>query len=244
MNILLVDDEYFALKNLEKAIHTVLPHAVLHSFQKSREVLEYASHELIDIAFLDIELPVLNGIDLALHLQKLYPKINIIFCTGYSEYALDAHKTYCSGYLLKPVTAENVQITLEHLRYPISENSSPVSIQCFGNFEVFYNKEPIHFKYSRTKELFAFLVDRNGAECSSAWLSAILFGDETHTSYLKQLRKDLMDTFEELGCPEVVRSNKGTLSINKNAVQCDYYDYLEGKRAKLTDEYMEQYSFY
>lgn len=243
MNILLVEDEYYPLKALESVVRKVLPQAEQHSFQRVRDAISYAAENPIDLAFLDIEIPLENGIELAMQLQELYPQINIIFCTGYSEYAMDAHNTYCSGYLLKPITVEKVESALQHLRYPIKENTSPVFIRCFGQFEVFYNNEPIHFKYNRTKELFAFLVDRNGAECSSSWISAVLFGDETHTSYLKQLRKDLQDTFEALGCSDVIRSNKGTLSINKAAVSCDYYDYLDHKRSKPTDEYMEQYSF-
>lgn len=246
MKILLVDDEPLVLKALEITVAKVAPEATLFPFTKAKEAINFARENPIDIAFLDINMRVVDGIGMAKELQKMQPRINIVFCTGYSEYAMDAHELYCSGYLLKPVLEDNVREVLHHLRYPIEEEKkSNVYIQCFGNFEVYYKGEPIAFEYSRTKELLAYLVDRYGANCSTRELLAVLFEDDMKMSYFQRLRRDLIKTFEDLGETDIIQSAKGTIRINCDSVECDYFAYRQGKAAQNynVEEYMAQYSF-
>ena len=75
-----------------------------------------------DAAFLNIEMPVMNGIELAKRLKDIASNINIVFVTGYSDYAVEAIGMSASGYLMKPVSAEQVKRELENLRNPIKNN--------------------------------------------------------------------------------------------------------------------------
>lgn len=243
MNILLVDDEPKFLHQLAQDVQALLPDARLNVFTMAQEALNYAAAHMVDVAFLGVQLHQIDGLLVARRLAEMYPRVNIIFCAEHSGYAIDAHQLYCSGYLLKPISREQLRAALAHLRYPALEARKRITIQCFGNFEVFCDGEPVRFKYKRTKELLAYLVDRNGADCTPAWISAALFGDEEHASYLRQLRKDLLDTFETLGAPDVIRSTRSALGINRSAVSCDYFDFRDGKRTQLPDDYMSQYSF-
>ena len=241
MNLLLVDDEKLALEALNKAVLGVLPEGNVHSFQKARLALECAEENKIDIAFLDIDMPVISGLEMANKLQQINSNTNIIFVTGFSEYALDAFNVYASGYLTKPVTAEALKGAVNHLRYPII--SKRVRFQCFGNFEVYCDNKLVQFSLNKTKELLAYLVDRNGAECRKNEIIAALFEDNFNTEYYKKLRKDLIDTFTSLGIVETIGISRGGLAINKELVECDYYDYLGKKQGKIPKEYMTQYSF-
>lgn len=82
-----------------------------------------------------------------------------------------------------------------------------VRMQTFGNFEVYVDGKPLEFKYSRTKEMLAYLVDRQGALCTMAEIQAVLFEDEMgHESYIKSLRRDLQVTLDEAGCGNARRS--------------------------------------
>lgn len=119
MNTLIVDDEKMILSMITQRVGKVLPSAELHSFNKSSEAAEYASNSSVDLAFLDINMPVINGITLAKELKKLFPKISIVFCTGYSEYADEATKIG-DGYITKPVTEEKIKKALEQLNIPAS----------------------------------------------------------------------------------------------------------------------------
>ena len=119
MNILLADDELPALRELCDAVSAVVPKAQIHAFSKAVEAMEYAENSTVDLAFLDINMRFMDGILMAKRLGELNPSCNIVFCTGYGKYALDAMSTYCSDYLLKPISEEKVQKALLHLRHPV-----------------------------------------------------------------------------------------------------------------------------
>lgn len=243
MNVLIVDDEPFVLRLMEEQVQEALPDASLHLFDDPLKAIEFAAQVHIEIAFLDIDMGVMNGIEMAKRLQDIHPPINIIFCTGYAEYMPEAWKLYSSGYLLKPVMEEDLQEALMHLRYPIPMGGHSVRFHCFGNFEAFCDNRPITFTFSRTKELLAYLVDRDGVDVTSQELMAVPFEGSIGRAYFSQLRNDLIHTFEELGISDVLRVSRGILSIEKDKVECDYFDFLDGKRNNLPAEYMAQYSF-
>lgn len=241
MNLLLVDDEVLALEALKKAVSKVLPNARINAFTRATQAVEFAEENKPDIAFLDIDMRILNGLDMAKALQNINPKINIIFVTGFTEYALDAFNLYASAYLTKPVTADAITTAVSQLRYPIEDKR--IRFHCFGNFEVYCDNKPIVFSLSRTKELLAYLVDRDGTECRKNEIIATLFEDDFNTEYYKKLRQDLIKTFSELGMEDIIIVSYGGLAINKDVVRCDYYDYLKSDKETPPTEYMTQYSW-
>lgn len=246
MRILAVDDEKIALESLSSSIKSILSEDELLSFQYPEDALEYAKENLCDIAFLDVEMAGMNGVELAEELKKLNNEINIIFCTGYDSYRGDAFELHASGYLMKPITPEKVKRELENLRRPIFEKKK-LKVQTFGNFEVYIDGKPLNFKYRRTKELFAYLVDRVGAMCSVGEIIGILFEDESgREDYFQKLRRDLITTLEEIGCSNAIVHKRGMLAVVVTEIRCDYYDYLNNKKELSTSyfgEYMSQYSF-
>lgn len=241
MKLLLVDDEELALEALEESVLAALPNAERHSFQIASAALAFAEENVIDIAFLDIDMPVISGLEMAKRLTKINPDTNIVFVTGFTEYALDAFNLYASAYLTKPVTANAIVDAMNNLRHPVADRR--VRFHCFGNFEAYCDNAPIRFSLNRTKELLAYLVDREGTECRRNEIIAVLFEDELNIEYYKKLRKDLIDTFAELGAEDVIVVSHGGLAVNKGKVECDYYDYLAGDRTEPPTEYMTQYSF-
>jgi two-component SAPR family response regulator len=115
MNIIAVDDERLSLMGLKSAIEEALhsrndQHCTvsLNCFRESIDALEYAQTHNIDIAFLDIEMGGMNGIELAKALKNKNSKIDIIFVTGYSKYQTAAAAIHPCGFIVKPVTAETV----------------------------------------------------------------------------------------------------------------------------------------
>ena len=242
MNILLVDDEAPALRELSDVVSAALQEERIYSFLKAKEAMEYAKTTRMDLAFLDINMRFMDGITMAKKLQELYPECNIIFCTGYTEYALDALEVYCSGYLLKPITPQGVQEVLNHLRYPLPLKKHRLELRCFGNFDVLCDGSPVGFKYKKTKELLAYLTDRRGAETTTQEIMAAIF-EESKPSYFSNIRLDLLNTFAALGISDVVSTSYGRMNIIREKVDCDYYDYLDGKNEDFYGEYMSQYSF-
>lgn len=246
MTIVAVDDEKIALEALSNAIREAAPEAELHSFRWGEDALEFAQANPVDVIFLDIEMPGDTGVQLAERLTIDERKVNIIFVTGFGQYRDVAFDLHASGYLMKPTTAEKVRVELAHLRYPVAQRKR-VRVQTFGNFEVFLDGRPMEFKYRKTKELFAYLVDRVGAQCTVGEMISVLFeGDQGHETYFKSLRRDLLDTLEAAGCPEVISQQRGSLGVLPEQVECDYFDYLSGRgkgKTAYRGEYMTQYSW-
>ena len=246
MRIIAVDDEKIALDSLSSAIKAIVTEDEVVSFRYPEDALEYAKENFCDIAFLDIEMAGISGVELAEELKKYNSEINIVFCTGYGNYRDAAFELHASGYLMKPITPEKVKRELENLRRPIFEKAK-LKVQTFGNFEVYIGGKPLAFKYRRTKELFAYLVDRVGAMCTVGEIIGILFEDESgREDYFQKLRRDLLSTLEEVGCANAIVHKRGMLGVVVSEIQCDYYDCLSGKKtfsSSYFGEYMSQYSF-
>ena len=84
MRMLCVDDEPLMLIMLEKAIREAAPDADIHAFRYQEDLLEDAKKNGCDVAFLDIHMRGMNGVELAKELKSVNPKMNIIFVTGFS----------------------------------------------------------------------------------------------------------------------------------------------------------------
>lgn len=243
MNVIVVDDERIVLAAEVSAIKRVLPDANVNSFQNAKDTMEFAENNQIDIAFLDINIKGVTGLKLAEQLKTYNKRVNIIFCTGYSEYSLEAHDLYCSAYLMKPVTDEKIRKALENLRYPPTKGSEGIRVSCFGNFEVYKDGIPIKFKHHKTKELFAYLIDRHGATVSTKDMVIALYEGNDKDSYVRNLRADLNNTLEAMGLSNVLVRSGGNIGVNVNEIDCDYYEYLNGHKELFHGEYMTQYSF-
>ena len=248
MVIYAIDDEQNALEYIVRKIGQVVPDAKILSFLNAKDAVESAKEVPFDVAFMDIQMPEITGIDLAKKFKKINPKANMIFVTGYSEYTMDAFSVDASGYLLKPATKDQVKHALDNLRYPLTVAGAPKACaQCFGDFEFFVNGKPVHFKYNKSKEVVAYLVDRKGALCTNDEVVINLWeDDEDHSAYYRSLMKDIQDTFRELNIEDVFVRQRAGASIVADKIRCDYYDYIAGKPEGINaykGEYMQQYSW-
>ena len=117
--IIVVEDEPVLLTGFIHVLENTLPDIQTLGFITAAEASRFAASTRVDIAFLDIELFGESGIELAGELQALNPHTNIIFLTGHPEYAGEALKLHCSGYLLKPLTPDKIRAEISHLRYPV-----------------------------------------------------------------------------------------------------------------------------
>lgn len=116
--VIMVDDRKIFLSGALPVLEDALPGAAITGFTKPSEALEFARANPVALAFLDIEMGKMNGLDLCRKLLALNPRTNVIYLTAYIEYSFDAWSTGASGFLLKPLTAEAVRAQLKNLRHP------------------------------------------------------------------------------------------------------------------------------
>jgi len=251
MKILAIDDNESALKLLASSIAEAQPSAQIFLFSKPTELLMFAKDNPCDIAFLDIKMWGMNGLDVAKELKEYNPKINIIFVTAYSEYATKAFGLYPSGYILKPVSKEAVEQEIENLRYqPDQKSSARLYAQTFGSFEVFSYGKALKFDYSKTKELFAYLIYKNGAAVNMNELCAVLWENEYDTqnlkAYLRKLISDLIRKLKKAGIDDIIMKHRNSIAVVSEKIICDSYEFLKGNPVCVnayTGEYMAQYSW-
>lgn len=250
MRILCVDDEPLALEMLEQAVQEAKPDAEIKAFRKQKDLLEEARENGCEIAFLDIHMRGMNGVELAKALKELNPKMNIIFVTGFDEYTGDAMRLHASGYIMKPVTKEKIEEELQDLRFPVvPKKDALLKVQCFGNFDVFTpDGKPVHFERSKSKEVFAYLVHRHGSSCTIKEIAAVLFEDEPYDSkqqaYLQKIMSSLMKSLKKVNAVKAVNKSYNSLSVNVDTLDCDYYRFAEldaGAVNAYANEYMSQY---
>ena len=121
MKILIVDDHKLIVEDLKNELHRLMPDAVCDGTSDPKEVLTLFGKNEYDIVFMDIMMPGQNGISLAQKILEINPRTNIIYITGYPDYALKTYSTHPSDFLVKPVTTEALKDALAHLRFPVSD---------------------------------------------------------------------------------------------------------------------------
>ena len=241
-----VDDEVLMLGALVAAVEASPDIASVTKFSDCESALEYAQNNPIDIAFLDINMRGMGGLALAERIVAARPGCKIVFCTGYSEYAIPAFKLHASGYLMKPISAEDVQGEIDNIK-GVRAQEKLLTVKCFGDFEVYAKNEKVVFKRLKSKELFAFLIDRKGAGMTAKQICAVLFPDDTddtkNSSYLRQLVMDLKNTLKSVGAESVLCHETPCYRVDTSLIKCDYISYLETGKPEFHGEYMTQYSW-
>ena len=117
-NVIMVDDRKLILTGGLPVLEEVMPNATVTGFTEAEDAIEYAKKNHVALAFLDIEIRDITGLELCRALLDINPRTNVVYLTAYSNYALDAWSTGASGFMLKPITPEGVREQLENLRYP------------------------------------------------------------------------------------------------------------------------------
>ena len=254
MLIYAVEDEKNVLEEIKDTLLLAVERAEVCTFMRGKKALD--AIELggkPDVVFLDIEMPGMNGLEFAVKVKKLLPDIRIVFITGYEKYAVRAFKLKAHGYLLKPLTVEDVRDELKYIPGKggdSTETKDRLSVRCFGHFDVFWRGEPIIFTRKQTKELFAYLIDREGAACTAGeiglalWEKGIPEKSEQHR--VRNLISDLRSTLRDIGMENVLIREHREIAVRRSMIDCDYYRFLDGDIDAVNayrGEYMVDYSW-
>lgn len=250
--IFAVDDVPGVLQTLHDAIAEALPDAEILDFRRGQDALAAVTERGLrpSVVFSDIQMPDMNGLQLATAVRTASPNTRIIFVTAYTDYALEAWRRHTHGYLLKPVTAEDIREAVSHLPAPPESEPERLTVRCFGHFEVFYRGEPVIFARKQSKELLALLIDREGAACTAEEAIAALWEDETDMQAakgrLRKLLSDLRATLHGIGMDDVLIRERRQVAVRRTRLDCDYYRLLEGDPSAVNayrGEYMIDYSW-
>ncbi|MCR4956626.1 MAG: response regulator [Lachnospiraceae bacterium] len=248
MRFLLVDDEAMALAHMEVLLQKIVPGCDVLKTDDYRVALQIVENESVDVAFLDILMPEINGIDLAKMIVKKKPRLNIVFVTADNNYTMEAFELYASGYIMKPISPASIRNALKHLRYRIDRSHNPkLRVVCFGQFDVFLNGRPVKFSRNREKEVLAYLVDKKGSSCTIEQMCECFFNEDLNNEGKKHLLRnvisDLRKDLREIGMEDLLVGGRNSYGIDLSMIECDYIDYMKNPNGNVAfwGKYMSQY---
>lgn len=251
MTAICVDDEPLVLQLTLSLFRDLPGFQEVEGFAGPLEALDWLENHTPDIALLDIDMPGMNGLELARRIRDMHPDTAVIFLTGYSEYALDAFQLHASGYLMKPINREKLASEVEYaLSGRNRGKASNVFAKTFGNFDLLVDGRPLVFKRSKSKELLAYLVDRHGGNVSRPEAFAVLWEDTFYDRAMQKqmdvVIRSLRATLEEAGVGEIFEIQSGWMRILPERMDSDLFRFLDGNREAIQEyrgEYMSAYSW-
>ncbi|MCT6815289.1 MAG: response regulator [Lysinibacillus fusiformis] len=168
MRIVLVDDEYLSITRLKTLLEEskVPGIEVVGEYTDSLKAMDEIQSLQPSIVFLDIVMPDMDGLALGEKIQELLPDVEIVFTTGFDQYALDAFNLHAVDYLLKPIQISRLEKTLDRLeqinnKHKKSSRNSTI-INLFGGLRVVLpdgQTQILKWRTSKAKELFAYLLN-------------------------------------------------------------------------------------
>ena len=253
MKAICVDDESLILNRTVDMCREIPSMTDVHGFSTSSAALQWVETHPVDLAILDIHMPGMNGITLARILKERQPDIAIIFLTGHSEYAVEAFALRASGYLMKPVSLQQLEAEVSYAlkqTAPAPRVSSAIMARTFGQFELLLNGNPVSFKRARAKELLALLVDRRGSSMTRPEIYAVLWEDAPYDraaqKQLDVIIRSLRETLSENHIDQILEMKSGNLRVVPNELDCDMYRLVAGDVEVIhayRGEYMSSYSW-
>lgn len=191
VKVLITDDNPGA-RALIRSLLEEMPEleAVVEEAGSGKEALAKARAFLPDVAVLDVDMPGLNGIDVARRLNEMQPRVYLVFVTAYPEYALDAFEVYSFDYILKPIDGERVKKTFRRLCDRMQS----------GEKEIADLVEALNRPHR--------LAVRNGHEIIFIDVDSIIFMEKERKKTIIYTRDGRYDTYESLAELERRLNNK------------------------------------
>ena len=251
MKVICVDDELPEVERTLGQCAAIPEIAETKGFTVPQEALDWLRDHPADLAILDINMPGMDGITLASRIRTVSPKTAILFLTAHKDYAFDAYAVHPAGYLLKPVPLEKLAAEVRYVRGSRREaDPAHIRVRTFGTFDVYVDGRPVSFRLAKSKEILAYLVDRQGSGVTRAEVFAAVWEDSLYDRRMQKqfdvYLRSLRNTLREAGIPEILEMEKGILRVRPDTFSCDAYRFYSGDSSAINayrGEYMTAYSW-
>lgn len=191
LRAIVVDDEWYNLEEIADLVDGTGFIQVIEKHLNPKEALEKAAQTRPDLAFLDIEMPEIDGITLAERLYEVCPGIRVVFITSWNQYAVQAFDLSAIDYILKPIKRERFLHMIDKIKneFDISDlPTSRIKISCFDTLEVSIGGVPVKWERAKAEELFAYLLLNHDTYIHKETIIQDLWGDYEIGKALKILQ--------------------------------------------------------
>ncbi|ADQ14000.1 response regulator [Halanaerobium hydrogeniformans] len=223
LNAIIVDDEIHALERMKDFVIKSDSLNLLGSYSQAEKCLkELEQGKLPDVVFLDIQMPGVNGLELAQKIQDIDENLDVVFITAYDNYAVDAFELNALDYLLKPISKQRFKKTVQRLKEKqglVEEKSEKIKVNSFGQLDLSYQEEKLNIKWPtlKSQELFLLLLDHKGNLVAINKLAGKLWPDKTQqkaNNILYTTIYSLRKAFREIGFKKIITSKRGYYRLN------------------------------
>ncbi len=250
MKTIMVDDMALDMQLLELKCADLPDFEIVGKFTDPLEAEAYAKTHEVDFAMLDIDMPGMNGIELAMRLRALRKDIIIVFITAHPRFAVEAFRMKADYMVFKPFDRDDVLDLLERVKLLQNRQKKRVLFHTFGSFEMLVDGKPVRFLSSKAKELMALLVYHEGRSVGIHEMIECLYeGSENktadNTGYRRTI-KELADTLRAVNAEEIFVRERGSCRIRRELVSCDYYDFWAGNSeavARFDGRFLSDYAW-
>lgn len=250
MNIICVDDEQPVLENFRMKVKNLPEVESLQLFSDGEQAMQWARANPVDVAFLDMEMSGMHGLQLARELKTLDSNVRVVFVTAYEKYALDAFGVDAIGYVLKPYSSEDISKELRKAARIRPIPKRKIQIRTMPTFTVMVDGQPLRMKGSKPEELLALLVDHGEAGVSAREAISCLWPDRPSDDGAQGLYRvtfhRMMEELKEAGVDDIIESYGRKKYIVQNQVECDLYRMLDDNMEEIRNyggEYLKDYSW-
>ncbi|WP_197276466.1 response regulator [Bacillus sp. JCM 19034] len=235
---IIIDDEPLAIQLLQSKLEGMKEYSIVGTYVSGVDLQEKVDVVDFDVAFIDINMKGINGIDLAEFLLSKKEKLQVVFVTAYEEYAVRAFELHAVDYLLKPVSNQRLEkttkrlletVTLFHSEDEVRE-SGTVSIGCFLELMVYHNQDLVSWKTSKVKELFAFLLTHHKQYIDRDLIIEALWPNDDYKKskiHLHTCIYHLRKLLRTLGFDQAILFSDKCYLLSLQNVQIDVDEWLE-----------------
>lgn len=252
MKFIVLDHDPHGLQYVAEGADNMPDMKAVGLFSNGLAALEYARQNPVEAAVLNVRIPDIEERDLVRELRERNPGIVIVFVSEYEEDAILAWKERADYFVKKPYESEDLPELFERMYLLSRRQNCRVRVRTFGRFDLFIDEKLILFTNAKAKELLALCVDHRGGMVTMEEAVDKLWEDRVYDSRVKNLyRKAVMylkQLFQDYGVEEFFFTVRGACSINREKIQCDFYDLLEGKPEAvrewyIAEAYLEEYGW-
>ena len=244
MKVIAVDDEISSLQIFLKEIVSLDNLECKFFKDDSKQILDYVKQNDVSASFIDINMPGINGIELAKKLIEIHEDMQIVFVTGINIAEKDLPSSLRNnvlGFIYKPYSFLDVKRYVDW----ISNSYSCMEVKMFNSFDCFIEGKAVRFSSAKSKELFALAIAYNGKTLEMNDAISQLWPD-TPIDNAKRLYRDavwrLRKTLSEYNF-NCVDFSRAQLKVNKNRIRCDYWDFIKTGEGNYNGSFCKSYDW-
>lgn len=249
MRAIVVDDEPIMLRKFVRISANIEDLNIVGQFESASRALDFAAKNSFEVAFLDVAMPIVNGITLAQKLRSIMPDVIIVFISAYDGYLWDFNQIGGDYYIIKPYNLQTIEMAMEKLRLLSQRQKKDIYIQTFGRFLIFKNNNPLNLT-GKAKEILALVTMQRGKEISNEEIYSTIwegraYGNIEMTVYYNALRR-LKQILKKENLENLLISTKRGQLINTSLFDCDYYAWKDKKaeiKERFEGELLSEYSW-